>query len=87
MGGVPVAGDGLQPEERHGGTLERAGKNRAELEKVLEHYAGDELKYKAACYLIEHMENCYFYADPRIDSLKSLRWMATVYREARGWIR
>ena len=27
------------------GTLERAGKNRAELEKVLEHYAGDELKY------------------------------------------
>lgn len=46
------------------GTLERAGKNRAELEKVLEHYAGDELKYKAACYLIEHMENCYFYADP-----------------------
>lgn len=63
------------------GTLERAGKNRAELEKVLEHYAGDELKYKAACYLIEHMENCYFYADPRIDSLKSLRWMATVYRE------
>lgn len=63
------------------GTLERAGKNRAELEKVLEHYAGDELKYKAACYLIKHMENCYFYADPRIDSLKSLRWMATVYRE------
>ena len=35
------------------GTMERAGKNRAELEKVLEHYAGDELKYKAACYLIE----------------------------------
>lgn len=63
------------------GTLVQAGKNRSELEKVLKHYENDELKYKAACYLIEHMQNCYFYDDPRIDSLKRLRWMATTYRE------
>ncbi len=39
--------------------LELAGDNRAELEKVLEHYRKDpagELKYKAACYLIENMQ-------------------------------
>ena len=42
--------------EGHSGT---PGKNRGRTGKVLEHYAGDELKYKAACYLIEHMENCF----------------------------
>ena len=39
--------------------LELAGDNRAELEKVLEHYKkdpADELKYKAACYMIENMQ-------------------------------
>ena len=35
--------------------LQEAGENRAELEFVLEHYKGDSLKYKAACFLIENM--------------------------------
>ena len=35
--------------------LEYAGDNRAELEKVLEHYQGDEMKYRAARFLIENM--------------------------------
>ena len=33
--------------------LEFAGKNRTELEKVLEHYKEDTMKYRAACFLIE----------------------------------
>ena len=36
-------------------TFQRAGENRAELEKVLRHYEDDDRKYYAACYLIEHM--------------------------------
>ena len=42
--------------------LKEAGKNRAELEKVLDHYreSADSLKYQAACYLIANMEgHCY----------------------------
>jgi hypothetical protein len=35
--------------------LQQAGSNRAELEKVLNHYRNDSLKYKAACFLIENM--------------------------------
>jgi hypothetical protein len=35
--------------------LDSAGANRAELEKVLSHYAGDTLKYQAACFLIANM--------------------------------
>src|SRR5690606_2966061 len=38
--------------------LELAGDNRAELEKVLEHYKkdpADSLKYRAACFLTENM--------------------------------
>lgn len=34
--------------------LEEAGGNRPELEKVLEYFKGDSLKYNAACYLIEN---------------------------------
>ena len=30
-------------------TFQRAGENRAELEKVLRHYEGDKRKYLAAC--------------------------------------
>ncbi len=40
-------------------TLSIAGKNRAELEKVLSHYSKhpeDSLKYQAACFLIENMQ-------------------------------
>src|SRR5690554_2384789 len=36
-------------------SLELAGANRIELEKVLDHYKGDPLKYQAAEYLIRYM--------------------------------
>lgn len=35
--------------------LAMSGDNRTELEKVLVHYKGDDLKYKAACFLISNM--------------------------------
>ncbi len=35
--------------------LERAGKNRPELEKVLKHYSGNPQKWEAATFLITHM--------------------------------
>ena len=40
-------------------SMEQAGANRPELEKVLAHYEGDSLKYRAACFLIEHMPGKY----------------------------
>ena len=39
--------------------LRQSGANRSELEKVLAHYEGDSLKYRAACFLIEHMPGKY----------------------------
>lgn len=62
-------------------TLEQAGNNRTELEKVLKHYQKNKLKYKAACYLIERMYGCYFYSDYRIDSLKQLKRLSAQYGE------
>lgn len=44
-----------QSKDRLDMALEYAGDNRAELEKVLEHYRGDEMKYQAARFLIENM--------------------------------
>ena len=35
--------------------LYAAGKNRGQLERVLDYYSNDSLKYKAACFLIENM--------------------------------
>ncbi|WP_455673575.1 hypothetical protein [Phocaeicola sp.] len=64
-------------------TLEQAGHNRIELEKVLEHYKNDRSKYKAACFLIEHMSKCYSYNNPIIDSLKQLKWLSTQYGEGK----
>lgn len=49
-------------------TLSKAGKNRAELEKVLVHYQNDALKYQAACFLIENMDAHYCYASKGIDA-------------------
>mgnify|MGYP001164469204 CR=1 FL=1 len=43
--------------------LQQAGENRVELEKVLSRYQidpADSLKYRAACFLIENMPQCYF---------------------------
>ncbi|MCC8146779.1 MAG: hypothetical protein LIO93_10170 [Bacteroidales bacterium] len=53
------------PEIEH--SLRFAGNNRAELESVLEHYAQDSLKYRAACFLIENMPYYYFYKNDKID--------------------
>lgn len=39
--------------------LALAGNNRYELEKLLEYYKENDLKYKAACYLIENLEDKY----------------------------
>ncbi|GHT13938.1 hypothetical protein FACS189426_19560 [Bacteroidia bacterium] len=55
-------------------SLKFAGENRAELEKVLEHYSQkteDSLKYKAACFLIENMPNYYSLSGKDIDSIKT----------------
>ena len=48
-----------------------AGENRIELEKVLEHYSNDpadNLKLKAAKFLIENMDRYFFYASPKLDA-------------------
>lgn len=50
-------------------TLNFAGENRAELEKVLEHYSGEKLKEVAARYLIAGMAGAYYYEGDGIDSL------------------
>ena len=46
-------------ENRLENALDLAGENRNELEKVLAHYQKDSLKFKAASFLIENMDNCY----------------------------
>ena len=43
--------------------LELAGPNRSELQKVLDHYAGDSLKLEAAKFLIRNMPGHYSYVD------------------------
>lgn len=51
-------------------SLELAGENRHELEKVLRFYSrdtGDSLKYKAACFLIENMAHHYYYDGEQLD--------------------
>ena len=48
--------------ERLNFALEAAANNRSELEKVLEHYSTDSLKYQAAVFLIENMPGHYSYA-------------------------
>ena len=39
--------------------LLQSGANRPELEKVLSHYKDEPMKYRAACFLIEHMPGKY----------------------------
>mgnify|MGYP003306821664 CR=1 FL=1 len=41
--------------------LEKAGSNRTELEKVLNHYENDSMKYKAAQFLINNMAYYFYY--------------------------
>jgi hypothetical protein len=52
---------GFSKELEH--ALRLAGNNRPELEKVLQHYKNDELKLRAALFLIENMPHHYSYAD------------------------
>lgn len=52
--------------------LEFAGENRKELEKVLEYYSDDSLKYRAACFLIENMPHWYAYDGWQLDTLEVL---------------
>ena len=59
-------------------TWQRAGENRAELEKVLRHYEGDERKHRAALFLLERMADCYGYEDSRIDSMKQLKYLSSL---------
>ena len=49
-----------------------AGENRIELEKVLEHYKSDSLKYRAACFLIKNMPRWYAYDGWQLDTLHTL---------------
>ena len=68
-------------------TFQRAGENRAELEKVLRHYEGDGRKHRAALFLLERMADCYGYSDPLIDSLQELRYLIPFPTGERGRIR
>jgi hypothetical protein len=46
--------------------LRTAGNNRAELEKALNHYKKDDLKYKATIFLIENMTHHYQFDSPAL---------------------
>lgn len=59
-------------------TWERAGKNRAELEKVLRHYTGDSRKHRAALFLLERMADCYSWTGGDIDTLKRLKQLSAL---------
>lgn len=61
--------------------LDFAGENRAELEKVLEHYKDSGLKYDAACFLIENMPRYYSYTGDELDSIKVVQ--AGIYYKKR----
>lgn len=54
--------------------LDSANANRAELEKVLEHFKNDKnpLKYEAAVFLIENMQHQYTYHGEAVDKLDKL---------------
>ena len=59
--------------------LKVAGKNRAELEKVLKYYRqqpADSLKYRAACFLIENMPEHFYYRSEKIDTFKTANRLA-----------
>ena len=53
--------------------LTMAGENRAELQKVLDHYRGDREKSKAARFLIANMTPHHTYGGWEIDSLRRVR--------------
>lgn len=59
--------------------LEMAGANRAELEKVMEHYKGDSLKLRAAQFLIENMQY-HFSVNERFVSRKGESYYPNIMR-------
>ena len=60
------------PEERMlEQSLDFAGSNRAQLETVLDHYAGDREKLAAAKFLIRNMPRYYSYSGWQLDTIKS----------------
>ncbi len=65
--------------------LEKAGNNRAELEKVLRYYQQnplDSLKYKAACFLIENMPYYSYPVGKQLDNYKIyFNWLRNYKRE------
>lgn len=52
--------------------LEMAGTNRLELEKVLQHYADDTLKYQSAVFLISNMPYHTYYEGAEINKMQEL---------------
>lgn len=66
-----AASCGLSHPDRLETALELAGDNRAELEQVLRHYAGDSLKREAARFLIENMPYHYSLRGAPIDTLQA----------------
>lgn len=57
-----------------------AGDNRPELEKVLQHYQDDSLKWKAARFLIENMPASHSYDSWQIDSMKAAKVTAIAHK-------
>ena len=53
-------------------TLQLAGDNKLELQKVLDHYASDSLKLKAAIFLIENMLGHYSLDGPYLRQLQRI---------------
>ena len=62
--------------------LQCAGQNRQELEKVLEYYQNDSLKYRAACFLIENMSGHFSYQGEAMEYCK--RKLKTLPRQLRS---
>lgn len=52
--------------------LDKAGKNRSELEEVLDHYADEPEKLAAAEWLITNMPGHYSYEGPQLDSMEKV---------------
>ena len=64
--------------------LDYSGTNRAELEKVLDHYSqdpADSLKLKASIFLIENMPGHYTFGGPYMKSYKSSRFPGSFAEE------
>lgn len=81
-----VAGVGVSCRKQHqfpaevAAALDEAGDNRAELEKVLNHYAKDSLKLRAAQYLIAHMSRAYYLKSSVFESFSAVFDSLALYK-------